>query len=81
MELLKGDSKVKNFWVVDYTKEDKDFFIGIGFTCDEFRETLTFRGSKSFGWWNDEEYSKISSAVRKKYGKCKPRKLTLADRM
>jgi len=54
MELLKGDSKVKNFWVVDYTKEDKDFFIGIGFTYDEFRETLTFRGNGSFGWWNDE---------------------------
>ena len=81
MELLKGESKVKNFWVVDYTKEDKEFFIGIGFTCDEFRETLTFRGSKSFGWWNDEEYNKISSAVRKQYGKCKPRKLTLVDRM
>ena len=81
MELLTDESKVKNFWVINYTKEDKDFFLGIGFTCDEFREVLKFRGSKSFGWWNDEESQRIFSAVRKQYGKCKPRKLTLAERM
>ena len=81
MELLTGESKVKNFWVVNYSNEEKEFFIGLGFTCDEFRKTLTYRGSRSFGWWNDEEYKLISNAVRKQYGKCRPRKLTLAERM
>lgn len=81
MILLTGNTKVKNFWVEEYNNDDKAFFIGLGFTCDEFRENLCFHGSKSFGWWSDEEYKRISSAVRKQYGKCRPRKLTLAERM
>jgi len=81
MNILKGSTKVKNFWVEDYTEEEKAFFIGLGFDCDEFRSTLCFHGSGSFGWWSDEEHKRISSSVRKQYGKCTPRKLTLAERM
>jgi len=81
MELLKSKTKLKDFWVENYTDEDKEFFIGLGFTCDEFRENLYFHGSGSFGWWDDEQTKLIYSAVRKQYGKCRPRVLNLAERM
>ena len=89
MKLLKNsNTKIKSFWIKNYTDEDKEFFIGLGFTerrvkfMGEWMDgTLSFHGSRSFGWWSDEEYKNISAAVRKQYGKCSPRILSLAERM
>ncbi len=88
MQLFKKTGKQKGFWVEFYDEFQKDFFINLGFTerkvkiLDEWVSgTLSFHGSKSFGFWNDDEAKKIYSAVKKEYGKCKPKVLTTAELM
>ena len=88
MILAKKKNKIKNFWVEDYTKEEKQFFISLGFTersvefmGEKVSGTLTFQGSRSFGWWNDEEAKTIYDSVKKEFGKCKPKVLTTAELM
>lgn len=73
---MKFVSKVINpctsFWVEDYTEEEKNFFLSIGFTetIQKVPESfggdvkwLSFRGSNSFGSWNQEEMNKIAHAI------------------
>jgi len=88
MKLLKKQNKLKGFWVEDYTEQEKDFFIELGFTerrlkfMGEYMDgTLSFHGSRSFGWWSDDEAKNIYGAVKKEFGKCKPRVLTTAELM
>lgn len=88
--LKKGKNKTKNFWVEDYTETDKKFLESLGFVEDkrEFNghiimQSMNFRGSRSFGWWSDEEADKIYSAIQNYLGvrKIKIRILTLAELM
>lgn len=88
MKLCKKTNKMKGFWVEDYTEQEKEFFIGLGFTerrvkfMDEWMNgSLSFHGSRSFGFWNDEEAKTIYDAVAKEFGKCEPRILTTAELM
>ena len=88
MKFSKKASKNKNFNVTNYNDEQRDFFIGLGFTERRVKfmgewmsGSLSYHGSKSFGFWNDEETTKIYDAVKKEFGKCKPRLLTTAELM
>lgn len=88
MELLKKNNKLKYFWVEDYTNEERDFFLELGFKekIKEFMgeiiyKRLSFEGSAFIRTWDAEEWNKISSAVKSKFGSCKVRKLTLAELM
>lgn len=63
---------VTSFWVEDYTEEQKEFFLGLGFeeTIHKVPESfggdwkyLTFKGSGNFGSWNQEEMNKIAFAI------------------
>jgi len=63
---------INNFWVEDYTEEQKEFFLGIGFTETVHKvpesfggdfKYLTFQGSKAFGFWTQEEMNKIAQAI------------------
>ena len=84
----KKTNKTKEFWVEDYTEQEKDFFIGLGFTerrikiIDEWVSGyLSFHGSRSFGFWSEEEVKTIYDAVKKEFGKCSPKLLTTAELM
>ena len=88
MKFSKKASKNKNFNVTNYDDEQKEFFIGLGFTerrvkfMGEWMEGyLSFHGSRSFGFWNEEEVERIYKASEKQYGKVKVRTLTTAELM
>ena len=91
MKFLKKASKNKNFNVTNYNDEQRDFFIGLGFTerlCKNFDGTidrdyssLSYHGSKIFGFWSDEETDIIYKPTEQKYGKVKVRTLTTAELM
>ena len=88
MKFSKKASKNKNFTVTNYNDEQRDFFIGLGFTerrvkfMGEWMEgSLSFHGSRSFGFWNEDETEKIYKAIEQKYGKVKVRTLTTAELM
>ena len=91
MEFSKKSSKNKNFNVTNYNDEQRDFFIGLGFTericknlngtIDRDYSSLSYRGSKIFGFWNDEEAEKIHNSTQEKYGRFKVRTLTTAELM
>jgi len=64
----------KNYWVEDYTPEDRNFFLGLGFTETDYSHipkgfgissTLQFQGSGMFGFWSDEEMDTIDDAIIK----------------
>jgi hypothetical protein len=88
MNYTKKANKSKNFNITNYNEEQKEFFIGLGFTerrvkfMGEWMEgSLSFHGSKSFGFWNDDEAERIYKAIEQKYGKVKVRTLTTAELM
>jgi len=88
MRFSKKVSKNKNFNVTNYNDEQKEFFIGLGFTerrvkfMGEWMEgSLSFHGSRSFGFWNEEEVERIYKATENQYGKVKVRTLTTAELM
>ena len=88
MRFTKKASKNKNFNVTNYNDEQRDFFIGLGFTerrvkfMGEWMEgSLSFHGSRSFGFWDEEEVERIYKASEKQYGKVKVRTLTTAELM
>lgn len=69
----------KTFWVEEFTEEDKEFFISLGFTDKEphssemvakaFQRvpTLYFVGSEIFGLWSQEEIATIIGAIRQRH--------------
>ena len=90
MQFSKKASKNKNFNVTNYNDEQRDFFIGLGFTervskingtIDRDNSSLSYHGSNIFGFWNDQEVEKIHNSIQKKYGKFKVRTLTIAEQM
>ena len=88
MKFSKKANKNKDFNVTNYNDEQKEFFIGLGFTerrvkfMGEWMEgSLSFHGSRSFGFWNEEEVERIYKASEKQYGKVKVRTLTTAELM
>ena len=46
-----------------------------------FYRVLSGTNYLHFGFWNDEEAKTIYDAVKKEFGKCKPRLLTTAELM
>tara|TARA_R110002051_G_scaffold224048_1_gene287237 strand:- start:1672 stop:1947 length:276 start_codon:yes stop_codon:yes gene_type:complete len=91
MKFSKKASKNKNFNVTNYNDEQRDFFTGLGFTericknldgtIDRDYSSLSFHGSKIFGFWNDEEAEKIYKATESKFGKFKVKTLTTTELM
>lgn len=67
---------INNFWVEDYTEEEKEFFLSIGFkeTVQKIPESfggdnkwLSYQGSELFGSWNQEEMNKIVQEIFKQF--------------
>tara|TARA_R110000850_G_scaffold193713_1_gene320440 strand:- start:108 stop:377 length:270 start_codon:yes stop_codon:yes gene_type:complete len=89
MVFLKKASKTKSFGVEDYNNEQKEFFIGLGFTerivkdfnGDVMYKGLSYRGTGIFGFWSKEEVKSISKATRDMFGSFKVRTLTIAELM
>jgi len=91
MKFSKKASKNKNFNVTNYNDEERDFFIGLGFTeriskkldgtIDRDYSSLSYHGRRSFGFWNEEEVERIYKATENQYGKVKVRTLTTAELM
>jgi len=91
MELIKkGNNKLKSFWVESYNEADKIFFESLGFKEDKrmfmgeiMHQSLNYRGTKSFGWWDYSEVNRIYNATKKYLGvnRLRIRKLTLAELM
>lgn len=91
MRFSKKASKIKNFNVTHYNDEQRDFFIGLGFTervaknldgsIDREYSSLSFHGSRIFGFWSEEDTDRIYKATEEKYGKFKVRTLTTAELM
>jgi hypothetical protein len=61
-----------SFWVEDYTDEEREFFLSIGFEETIYRmpesfggdqRNLGYQGSKPFGSWSQEEINKIAHAI------------------
>ena len=66
---------VTHFWVEDYNKEEKEFFISLGFKEVESnipknfggKPTLQFKGSGIFGGMSKDELTDIGSAMLDKF--------------
>lgn len=91
MKFQKKASKNKNFNVTNYNDEQRDFFIRLGFTericknldgtIDRDCSSLSYHGSRIFGFWNDEEVERIYKLTENQYGKVKVRTLTTPELM
>jgi hypothetical protein len=85
MKLLSKITTGLSFWVEDYTQQEKDFFVSLGFKeskwCD--KNTLDFDGTaESFcEFWTLEEHKQIFDAVKKNFGfkKLPIKKLSMHD--
>lgn len=61
------------FWVEDYNDQDKEFFISIGFyektyqMFTTFVSNLYFKGTGAFGFWTQDECTKICEAIYEHY--------------
>lgn len=66
MKFKKQNIKVDYFFVQNYNKEERDFFLSIGFT--ERGDTLSFHGSSFSGMWTPKEFEEIRDKVKAKFG-------------
>jgi hypothetical protein len=75
--ISKQPGNEKNFWVENYTAEEKAFFLGLGFTETDnshvpkafgIRSTLQIRGTGPFGFWTEEERINITTAITVRFG-------------
>ena len=68
---MKFVSKSMNsFWVEDFTEDEKEFFLSIGFTEFKYRSgynkistNLTFKGSQIAGIWSQDEMNNICEKI------------------
>lgn len=71
----KDNNKVRNFWVENYSDEDKTFLSSIGFQEKKYcigynkhKTCLEFAGKLFFGFWSNDEADKIEKAIKEYLG-------------
>jgi hypothetical protein len=76
MRFVSRAPRSKTFWVEEFTKEEKEFLIYLGFTDKEphssnmvskayySRPTLYFVGSDIFELWSNDEVETIHNTIR-----------------
>lgn len=73
--LTKSINPVTFFWIEDYSEEEKEFFLQLGFVEKKFKmfmppdlKALIFKGSGPYDSWTKKELYNILDQVLKRFG-------------
>ena len=74
--ISKTVNPVNDLWVENYTEEEKQFFLTLGFKERVYNKgsmfekgVLEFEGSEIFGFWSKDEKKKIFGAMNESFYK------------